>query len=124
MAIVVGEASTKEQRRIAEAGYELATEDTISDMEARVRSRKWTAVWVDCDVTDLLSLEKTPAKRKGYVLHVIRTIDEEVEVFVEGALNVIDALERYNEGFGEFMTVLREIGNTEVSITHVERATR
>lgn len=61
MAIIIGVVSIKEHRKIVEAGYDLASFDDVKDTLLHDYSEEGevgdhgVAVWVDCDVTDLLS---------------------------------------------------------------------
>lgn len=69
MAIVIGLVTIEEHRKIRASGYELAGWKDIDDFYSGRRpvlpeGDHSIAVWVDCDVTDLLVLEKEPASPK------------------------------------------------------------
>ena len=62
MAIVIGAVSVQEHQRIREAGYALASFNEVRDLLLRYAGENGDhamAVWVDCDVTDLLVLDET-----------------------------------------------------------------
>ena len=53
MAIIVGLTDSEEVRVLQEAGYDFATLETIQSLFTLGSSV--VAIWVDCDITDLLS---------------------------------------------------------------------
>jgi hypothetical protein len=60
VAIVIGAVNVREHERIREAGYALASFDEVRDLllgYAGENGDHAMAVWVDCDVTDLLALD-------------------------------------------------------------------
>ena len=64
MAIVVGIVSQEDRRHIVRAGYTLADHPAVlpllKDMQPfSATEEEAVAVWVDCDVTDLLVLDET-----------------------------------------------------------------
>ena len=65
MAIVIGTVSVQEHQRIREAGYALASFDEVRDLLLRYAGENAMAVWVDCDVTDLLVLDETSTSSAG-----------------------------------------------------------
>ena len=62
MAIVIGAVSVQEHQQVREAGYALASFDEVRDLLLRCAGENGDhaiAVWVDCDVTDILVLDET-----------------------------------------------------------------
>ena len=70
MAIVVGIVSQEDRTHIVRAGYKLADHPAVlpllKDMEPfGATEEEAVAVWVDCDVTDLLVLDETLTSSAG-----------------------------------------------------------
>lgn len=75
MAIVIGAVSVQEHQRVREAGYALASFDEVRDLLLRYAGENGDhamAVWVDCDVTDLLVLDETSTSSVGLSEHTVR----------------------------------------------------
>jgi len=68
VAIVIGAVSVQEHQRVREAGYALASFDEVRDLllsYAGENGDHAMAVWVDCDVIDLLVLDETSTSSAG-----------------------------------------------------------
>ena len=77
MAIVVGIVSREDRAHIVQAGYTLADHAAVlpllKDMKPfGATEEEAVAVWVDCDVTDLLVLDETSTSSVGLPEHTVR----------------------------------------------------
>ena len=62
MAIVIGVVNIQEHQRIREIGYDLASFEQVSDLLLHYKGENGDhsmAIWVDCDMIDLLVLDDT-----------------------------------------------------------------
>jgi hypothetical protein len=67
MAIVIGAVSKQEHHRIRQAGYTPASFDEMRDLllgYAGENGDHALAVWVDCDLAELLVLDKEPVSHE------------------------------------------------------------
>jgi hypothetical protein len=94
VAIVIGAVSVQEHQRIREAGYALASFDEVRDLLLRYAGENGDhamAVWVDCDVTDLLVLDETLASSVGPPERTVKvTVDSVREIAARMSATLAD----------------------------------